>query len=169
MFEHYTQTARQLILDARTEAIQYGAPVIETPHLLLALLQEDNSVLRRLLPAGAAATIANEVRETTPHSNPASQRNHGSLSPELKRILTYGAEAAERLREPEIDSVHCLLGLFSEENCPALACSKSMGSLERQSCAKSACRIGRCGTVRLPHQTRETRVSIRQHAWNSRE
>ena len=53
MFERYTEAARHLIFRARNEAAQSGSPGIETEHLLLALLKEDNSLLLRLLPADA--------------------------------------------------------------------------------------------------------------------
>ena len=118
MFERYTEAARQLIFNAHNQAVQQGSPVIESEHFLLALLQEDNSLLRRLLPAGASATIENELRETRA-SNPESQQANLPFSHEMKRVLAYSGEAAERLHEPKIDSAHCLLGLLREQNCPA--------------------------------------------------
>ena len=81
---------------------------METEHFLLALLKEDNSLLRRLLPAERSAIIESELRESLSSSLPSRQ----SLSHGMKRVLAYGAEASERLREPRIDSVHSLLGLL---------------------------------------------------------
>ena len=42
MFERYTEIARRVIFFARYEASQFGSPYIETEHLLLGLLREDN-------------------------------------------------------------------------------------------------------------------------------
>jgi len=42
MFERYTEKARRVIFFARYEASQFGSPYIETEHLLLGLLREDN-------------------------------------------------------------------------------------------------------------------------------
>jgi hypothetical protein len=115
VFERYSEAARQLIFHAHNEAAQCGSPVIETEHFLLALLREDNSLLRRLLPAEGSAIVENELRESLSSSQPSGQ----SFSHGMKRVLAYGAEASERLHEPRIDSVHSLLGLLREENCPA--------------------------------------------------
>lgn len=44
MFERYTQKARRVIFFARYEASQYGSLYIETEHLLLGLLDQDQVV-----------------------------------------------------------------------------------------------------------------------------
>ena len=41
MFELYTEKARRTIFFARMEASEFGAPYIETEHLLLGLLRAD--------------------------------------------------------------------------------------------------------------------------------
>jgi ATP-dependent Clp protease ATP-binding subunit ClpC len=51
MFELYTEKARRVIFFARYEASQYGSPYIETEYLLLGLLREDSSLVRRFLGA----------------------------------------------------------------------------------------------------------------------
>jgi ATP-dependent Clp protease ATP-binding subunit ClpC len=45
MFERYTEKARRVIFFARYEASQFGQPYIETEHLLLGILREDNEVI----------------------------------------------------------------------------------------------------------------------------
>jgi len=49
MFERYTEKARRVIFFARYEASQYGSPYIETEQLLLGLLREDHTLVRRVL------------------------------------------------------------------------------------------------------------------------
>ena len=118
VFERYTEAGRRLIYNAVNEAKRCGSTVIETEHFLLALLTEDNSLLRRLLPADAPPIIENELCDMLP-SRPPSQQKDFPLSHDMKRVLADGAEAAERLSAPYIDSAHFLLGLLREENCPA--------------------------------------------------
>jgi ATP-dependent Clp protease ATP-binding subunit ClpC len=49
MFEQYTQNARRVIFFARYEASPYGNATIETEHLPLGLLREDQQLMSRLL------------------------------------------------------------------------------------------------------------------------
>src|SRR5260370_364180 len=49
MFERYTEKARRTIFFARYEASQYGSRSIESEHLLLGLLREDQSVAKKFL------------------------------------------------------------------------------------------------------------------------
>jgi ATP-dependent Clp protease ATP-binding subunit ClpC len=48
MFERYTEKARRVIFFARYEASNYGGPYIESEHVLLALLREDDALANRL-------------------------------------------------------------------------------------------------------------------------
>ncbi len=61
MFERYTEKARRVVFFARFEASQYGSPYIETEHLLLGLLREDQSLVKRLNQAAGAADASREV------------------------------------------------------------------------------------------------------------
>jgi ATP-dependent Clp protease ATP-binding subunit ClpC len=53
MFERYTEKARRVIFFARYEASQFGAPYIETEHLLLGLLQENKALAFRFFGSEA--------------------------------------------------------------------------------------------------------------------
>jgi len=131
MFERYTETARQLIFVARHEASQVGAPFIEPEHFLLALLQQKNSLLRRLLFPNTLDLIEKDVRETLA-SNPSSQLQVDlPLSHSMKRVLAYGAEASEVLSDPIICSEHLLLGLLKETDCLATRILEKHGVYER--------------------------------------
>jgi Clp amino terminal domain, pathogenicity island component len=120
VFERYTEAASRLIFHARNEAAQCGSLIVETEHFLLALLKEEDSVLRRLLPPreDAPASLENEVRASLP-SGPARQEKDSALSHAMKRVLAYSAEAAEQLDHQRIDTGHCLIGLLREEKCLA--------------------------------------------------
>ena len=49
MFERYTEGARRAVFFARYEASNFGSLCIDTEHLLLGLLREDEDLMRRVL------------------------------------------------------------------------------------------------------------------------
>jgi len=126
MFERYTEKARRTIFCARYEASQFGSPYIETEHLLLGLLRE-NSELARLLPPGSAATIRKQIEAQTFIRQKVSISVDLPLSDESKRVLTYGAEEAERLGHRHIGTEHLFLGLFRETGCFAAEILRERG------------------------------------------
>jgi ATP-dependent Clp protease ATP-binding subunit ClpC len=118
MFERYTEKARRVIFFAHYEACQFGSPYIETEHLLLGLLREDKSLMRRLLPSiDADQAIRKEIQNNTLSREKTSASVDLPLSNESKRALAYGAEEAVRLDHKHIGSGHLLLGLLREEKC----------------------------------------------------
>lgn len=118
MFERYTEAARRLIFFARMEADKAGSPFIEPEHFALALVKEQNGPIRRLLP-DLADSVESAIREALVLSHSPQAATNLPLSQSLKRVLAYGAEAAERRNDPQIGSDHMLLGLLNERDCPA--------------------------------------------------
>ena len=49
MFERFTEKARRVIFFGRYEASQFGSPFIESEHLLLGLLREDQALATRFM------------------------------------------------------------------------------------------------------------------------
>ena len=118
MFERYTEKARRVIFFARYEASQYGSAVIDTEHLLLGILREDKQ-LTRMLPAGAGESIRAQIDARTLVRQKISTSVDLPLSNASKRVLTYGAEEAERLNHRHIGPEHLMLGLLREKGCLA--------------------------------------------------
>jgi Clp amino terminal domain, pathogenicity island component len=118
MFERYTEKARRVIFFARYEASQFGAPYIETEHLLLGLLREDKALAFRFLATQSNfESIRQQVQNSTPVREQVSTSVDLPLSNESKRILAYAAEEAERLSHKWIGTEHLLLGIMREEKC----------------------------------------------------
>lgn len=116
MFERYTEKARRTIFFARYEASQFGAPYIETEHLLLGLLREDKGLAARILPSDTTIeSIKKQIAAHTPLGEKIPTSVDLPLSTECKRVLAYGAEEAERLKHKYIGTVHLLLGLLRED------------------------------------------------------
>jgi len=118
MFERYTEKARRAIFFARYEASQFGSPLIESEHILLAILRETANV-RKMLPPGAAEAIRAQIEARTQMREKVTTSVDLPLSNASKRVLAYGAEEAERLHHQHIGSEHLFLGLLREEGCLA--------------------------------------------------
>src|SRR5947208_8071377 len=98
MFERYTEAARRVICLGRYEATKCGIPYIETEHLLLGLLHQDHEPTLRLLWSEEAIAAVETQINAAETARPASTAVDLPLSDECKRVLTYGAEEAERMR-----------------------------------------------------------------------
>jgi len=128
MFERYTEKARRVIFFARREASQFGAPYIETEHLLLGLLREDKALAFRFLrQQGDFESIRQQIHTATPAREQVSTSVDLPVSNECKRILAYAAEEAERLSHMWIGTEHLLLGIMREDKCFAAELLKERG------------------------------------------
>jgi ATP-dependent Clp protease ATP-binding subunit ClpA len=132
MFERYTEKARRTIFFARYEASQFGSLYIETEHLLLGLLREDKALAHRFLPSHSAVeSIRKQIERHTPTGEKVPTSVDLPLSHECKRVLSYGAEEAERLSHKHLGTEHLLLGLLREEKSFAAQLLREQGlSLE---------------------------------------
>jgi len=116
MFERYTEKARRVMFFARYEASNFGAPSIETEHLLLGILREDKALANRFLPSSdSVAAIRQKIRDLTPVREKISTSVDLPLSHESTRMLAYSAEEADKLKQRHIGPEHMLLGLLREE------------------------------------------------------
>lgn len=118
MFERYTEKARRVIFFARYEASQFGAPQIETEHVLLGLLREDKSLTTRFFSHSRASieSIRKEIEGRTIMRERISTSVDLPLSVEAKHVLAFAAEESEQLSHRHIGTEHLLLGLLREEH-----------------------------------------------------
>jgi len=120
MFERYTEEARRVVFFARYEASQFGSPYIETEHLLLGLLREDNALAKRFLRSQANyEMIRKQIEAQTTAREKVSTSVDLPLTHECKRVLAFAFEEALRLGDAHIGTVHLLLGLLREQDCVA--------------------------------------------------
>jgi acetyltransferase-like isoleucine patch superfamily enzyme len=118
MFERYTEKARRVIFFARYEASQYGAPYIETEHLLLGLLREDKALTNRFLRSHASVeSIRKQIEGHTVIREKTATSVDLPLSNECKRILAHAAEEARQMGHKHIGTEHLLLGILREDKC----------------------------------------------------
>jgi hypothetical protein len=115
MFQLYTKKARRTVYFARYEASQYGSPCIETEHLLLGLMREDQRWTVPLQQPETKQQIRLQIETRSVGFAKIPIRVDLPLSNESKRVLAYSAEEAERLGHRHIGTEHLLLGLLREK------------------------------------------------------
>jgi len=118
--ERFTEKAQTVFSTARHEASQLGSARIETEHLLLALIQEDEPLARRFLQLNSAINkIRSEVKARNPNRKLVPISADFLWSEECFRVLAYSAQEAARLNGAAVGSEHLLLGLLREETSSA--------------------------------------------------
>ena len=117
MFERYTERARRVLFFARYEASQLGSPTIETEHLLLGLIREGKGLIARILARAHVSleSVRKEIEGRTVFREKVSTSVEIPFSAEMKRVLGFVAEEADRLLHNYIGTEHLLLGLLREE------------------------------------------------------
>lgn len=129
MFERYTERARRVLFFARYEASEFGAVTIEADHLLLGLLRDVTGISGRML--GQAGLALASVRDEMLNRRPSRRKVPAALeipfATDVKKILQYAAEEADRLRHTNIGPEHLLLGILREDTSTAAELLKSRG------------------------------------------
>ena len=128
MFGAMTEKARRSIFFARYEASQAASMAIETEHLLLGVLREDQALARRLFPDVAKIE---EIRTEIGHRKPARTKVSTSvdlpLSEDVREALALANEEADRLKHHEMGTRHVVVGLLLRENCLAAELLRARG------------------------------------------
>jgi ATP-dependent Clp protease ATP-binding subunit ClpA len=117
VYDRYTEKARRAIFFAHYEASKLGSTTIETEHLLLGLLREGHSTIKRFLGAEVSQeSVREQIKAHTLIPENAAASLDLPLTNESKRVLAYAAEEAQRLGVRLVGTEHLLLGLLREED-----------------------------------------------------
>ncbi|SHK39474.1 ATP-dependent Clp protease ATP-binding subunit [Thermocrinis minervae] len=113
MFEKFTEKARQVILQAREEALELGHTYLGSEHILLALIKEEDLptlILSRagLTPEKIRKAILGQVTRGT-HSGEI------LFAPDAKRVLEFAVEEARILHHQFVGPEHLLIGVVREK------------------------------------------------------
>jgi|ERR1700683_673299 Clp amino terminal domain, pathogenicity island component len=116
MFERFTEKARRAIFFARYEASQYGSPIIETEHLLLGVLREDDG-LAKWFPGqfNVGPEIRSEIEKRITQRDRIPTASEVPLSDECKMVLKLSIETADRLAHRVVEPEHILIGILRVE------------------------------------------------------
>lgn len=116
MFQHYDEPARRVIFFGRFEARALGVAVIDTEHLLLGLIRQDQALLDRLVGAPIdVEAIRRKIRDRTGGSETTPTSVDMPLSMAVKRVLLDHVDRANGLNHDLIGTEHLLFGLLAEE------------------------------------------------------
>ena len=114
MFERFSEHARQVVFWAQTEALLLGAERVETEHLLLGLLRDDQRGVLKVF-AGDISAIRRSIEQGGRKPESPRPAKDLPLSHECKRAVAFGFEEADALQHKVIDTPHLLLGLLRED------------------------------------------------------
>ena len=132
MFEKFTEKARELVQAAQEILTRYKHTQLDTEHLLLAMLEQNDGlavqVLQNLAVDTRALTRATEdALARAPKVQYADQGAQIYITPRIKKVFDLAKEEAQRLQDSYIGVEHLLLGLLSETDGGAARLLKSQG------------------------------------------
>ena len=120
----FTLKSQEAIQQAHRISSEYGQPQLEVPHLMLALLEQQDgvvvSVLKKLRVDMSALTHAVEQTALTLPKHAGFDAGGGLgqiyLSPELTKVLSLAVEEAKKMKDDFVSTEHLLLGILQNKN-----------------------------------------------------
>jgi ATP-dependent Clp protease ATP-binding subunit ClpB len=117
---HLTQKSQEALHDAQTKALRMGHQQVDDEHLLLALLDQPEGIVTRLLSTAGAdpdklrleveADLGRRPRVTGPGVNP----GQVSVTQRLATVLDAADQEAQRLKDEYVSVEHLVLALLAE-------------------------------------------------------
>ncbi len=119
MFEKFTERARSLVQSAQDILVRYQHTQLDTEHLLLAMLEQNEGlavqVLQKLnVDTRALSHATEEALARAPKVQYADSGAQIYITPRIKRVFDLAKEEAQRLQDSYIGVEHLLLGLVNE-------------------------------------------------------
>jgi ATP-dependent Clp protease ATP-binding subunit ClpB len=115
-----TQKSQEALQSAQTKALRYGHQEVDGEHLLLALLEQPEGLIPRLLgrmevPTEALKAEVERALERRPRvSGPGVEAGKIYLTKALQQILVRAEDAAKRLKDEYVSVEHLLLAMIDE-------------------------------------------------------
>jgi len=121
MFEKFTEKARELVQMAQDILVRYKHTQLDTEHLLLAMLEQNEGlavqVLQKLnVDTRTLAHATEEALARAPKVQYADQGAQIYITPRIKKVFDLAKEEAQRLHDSYIGVEHLLLGLITESD-----------------------------------------------------
>ena len=117
---HLTQKSSEALHDAQTKALRYGHPDVDGEHLLLALLDQPDGIVPRLLAQAGAdpdqlrTSAEAELGRRPKASGPGVAPGQVAVTQRLSRLLVRADEEAGRLKDEYVSVEHLLIALLDE-------------------------------------------------------
>jgi ATP-dependent Clp protease ATP-binding subunit ClpB len=115
-----TQKSQEALHEAQTKALRYGHNEVDGEHLLLALLEDPNALVPRLLaqagsdPEGLSVAVAQELSRRPSVSGPGSAPGQVMVTQRLARLLDAAEQEAKRLKDEYVSVEHLVMALLDE-------------------------------------------------------
>ena len=127
-FEKFSERARRALTRAQEEAQHFGHSYIDTEHILLGLIVEDDGVASKVLSnLGVAASKVRAAVEFVVGRGERTNQGEVGLTPRAKKVIELAVEEARRLNHTYIGTEHLLLGLLREHEGTAASVLESFG------------------------------------------
>ena len=119
--QKFTQKSVEAIQKAQSIAIENQNSQIEQEHILLALLEQDNSLIKELLKKmGTSENFEEEVKNTIskkPRMTGGSRPNDSIyVSQDVDRVLNDAEKTATKMKDEFVSVEHIMLALFDDAN-----------------------------------------------------
>ena len=138
MLENYTDRAKDLMSDAQSILRRYKHSQLDTEHLLVAMLEDTDGIVTKLLGhLNTDITAVKRVIETNLASTSRTQSSGGReqqiyITPRMKRILDISETEAQRLRDEFVGVEHIFIAIIKEgDSASSRALSAQRVDLER--------------------------------------
>ncbi|HUV16271.1 MAG TPA: AAA family ATPase [Pelolinea sp.] len=124
-FDKFTERAQEAAQRAAEIIQRYGHNQIDTEHILLALIEQQEGVVTQILDLLAVDrdNILNRLDEILKSSPKASIFGGGAgqifITPRVKRIMELANDEASKLKDEFISTEHIFLAILGEKNTPA--------------------------------------------------
>ncbi len=119
-FNRLTQKSQEALELAQNEAVRYGHVEVDSDHLLLALLQQEDGLVPRLLqrmnvsPEDVTRRITAELERRPRVAGPGMEPGKAYVTQRLSQTLVRAEEGAKRLKDEYVSVEHLMLALIEE-------------------------------------------------------
>ncbi|RLJ71059.1 ATP-dependent Clp protease ATP-binding subunit ClpC [Hydrogenivirga caldilitoris] len=113
MFEKFTERARQVILQAREEALDLGHSYLGSEHILLALIRDED--IPTLVMSRFGLTTDKVRKAIMGQVNRGSHTGEILFAPDAKRVIEFAVEEARILHHQFVGPEHLLIGIVREK------------------------------------------------------
>jgi len=121
-FDRFTERAQDAAARAYEILQRYGHNQVDTEHILLALLEQNDGVVPQILeklnvdPAAIRMRLDEILRASPKAAIYGQGTNQVFITPRVKRVIDLANEEANRLKDEYISTEHILLAILSERN-----------------------------------------------------
>ncbi|ROQ36072.1 ClpA/ClpB-like protein [Streptomyces sp. PanSC19] len=115
-----TEKSQEALRDAQTKALRFGHVEVDGEHLLMALLDQSEGLVPRLLgaaggdPERTRAAVEAELGRRPSVSGPGAEPGQVHVTQRLARLLDAAEQEAGHLKDAYVSVEHLLLALLAE-------------------------------------------------------